>query len=261
MIETKAYQPIDLCIYCGSGHVQEKFTDEHIIPYGLGGKLILPSASCKRCQDATSKVELFCLQRMLGNARIHLNSPTRRPKKRPKSLATLINVDGRGETRSVSIPDHPFIFILPSMEPAGFFMGSPDRSGHKNFSLWFRNIQPDTASRIRQLGTHEVEQCDTFNLCEYGRMLAKISHAYACAEMGMNSFEPLLSDIIRGLSGNVSGLIGGSRFFNQPTSDGLSLHEIELHHVKHGGALYLVSRIQLFALLQAPSYEVVVGRL
>ena len=36
MIETKAYQPIGLCIYCNSGQAQEKFTDEHIIPYGLG---------------------------------------------------------------------------------------------------------------------------------------------------------------------------------------------------------------------------------
>jgi hypothetical protein len=261
MIENKNYQPANLCIYCGPSQAQEKFTAEHIIPYGLGGKLILPSASCKCCQDATSKVERFCLQTMLGAARVHLDIQTRRPKNRPKALSLGMNIDGRQEIRNISIPDHPFIFTLPIMEPAGLFMGSPERSDHKNIRLWYKHIQPDTASRIRRLGTHTVEQCDTVNLCEYGRMLAKISHAYACAEVGVNSFKPLLPNIVRGLSGNVSGLVGGSRLFNQPTSDGVSLHEIELHRVKHGGVLYLVSRIQLFALLQAPSYEVVVGRL
>jgi hypothetical protein len=171
MIESKVYQPVNLCIYCGPSQAQENFTAEHIIPYGLGGKLILPSASCECCQVATSKVERFCLQTMLGNVRVHLDIQTRRPKKRSKALALGMNVDGRWETRNISIPDHPFIFTLPIMEPAGLFMGLPERSGHKNIRLWYKSIQPDTASRIRRLDTHAVEQCDTFNLCG----LAKIS--------------------------------------------------------------------------------------
>ncbi len=42
--ETTRTDPIGRCIYCGG---RKGLLDEHIIPYGLGGNLVLPEASCK----------------------------------------------------------------------------------------------------------------------------------------------------------------------------------------------------------------------
>ncbi len=47
------YQEVGSCIYCGS---TDNLSNEHIIPYGLGGNLELPKSSCSRC--ARSRVSL-----------------------------------------------------------------------------------------------------------------------------------------------------------------------------------------------------------
>jgi len=46
-------QPILRCLYCGAA--TESLIDEHAIPHGLGGHLILPKASCTACQKITSR--------------------------------------------------------------------------------------------------------------------------------------------------------------------------------------------------------------
>lgn len=42
----KIYQPVNVCIYCGGTGA---LSDEHIIPFGLGGRWVLPKASCAEC--------------------------------------------------------------------------------------------------------------------------------------------------------------------------------------------------------------------
>src|SRR3546814_3930149 len=76
------YPPVGQCIYCGS--TKEPLGKEHIIPYGLGGNLVLPKASCKGCEAITGGFEQVCLRTMFGPARLRLNMPTRRRKERPK---------------------------------------------------------------------------------------------------------------------------------------------------------------------------------
>jgi 5-methylcytosine-specific restriction endonuclease McrA len=49
------YSNVNRCIYCGT---LENLTDEHIIPYGLGGRSILPKASCSECSNITTNFEL-----------------------------------------------------------------------------------------------------------------------------------------------------------------------------------------------------------
>lgn len=49
-IETKGE-----CIYCRAKDVD--LTDEHILPYFIGGTHIIKDASCKRCAKITSKFE------------------------------------------------------------------------------------------------------------------------------------------------------------------------------------------------------------
>jgi hypothetical protein len=44
-----------LCIYCGKRDV--RLTDEHVVPFSLGGHHILEAASCLTCADITKKFE------------------------------------------------------------------------------------------------------------------------------------------------------------------------------------------------------------
>src|SRR3954463_6253245 len=82
----KLYDPVGNCIYCPDP--VGKLTDEHVVPFGLAAdSVILPKASCKKCAKITGKVEQYCLRGMLGNFRIAIGAPTRRPKERPETIA------------------------------------------------------------------------------------------------------------------------------------------------------------------------------
>gem|GEM_PF-1646012 len=89
----KSYRPVGRCIYCGSpewsaGQVR-KLGDEHIIPEGLGGKLLLPEASCKDCEGLTSKFELEWLRSAFYTVRVQ-----KRARKEEKAAAKISSVAG-----------------------------------------------------------------------------------------------------------------------------------------------------------------------
>ncbi|WP_217539485.1 HNH endonuclease, partial [Stenotrophomonas sp. GbtcB23] len=48
--------PVGASIYCGA--TDGRLTEEHIIPKGLGGTLVLPQASCDDCAAITSLFEM-----------------------------------------------------------------------------------------------------------------------------------------------------------------------------------------------------------
>ena len=86
------YSPVGFCIYCGAKKYDTKrpvrsLATEHIIPEGLGGKLILPEAACAKCEGITASFEGACQRRIFGPLRIKAsNLPTKRPKERPGTL-------------------------------------------------------------------------------------------------------------------------------------------------------------------------------
>ncbi|TXL71780.1 HNH endonuclease [Vineibacter terrae] len=64
----------------------EALTDEHIIPFALGGRWVVPKSSCAACARATGAFEQVFLRTMLGPLRMYFDMPTRRRKARPKKL-------------------------------------------------------------------------------------------------------------------------------------------------------------------------------
>jgi hypothetical protein len=55
----KSYPAVNKRVYCGAGNCA--LSDEHIMPYFLGGVLVLPKASCEECQKIviTSNIPAF----------------------------------------------------------------------------------------------------------------------------------------------------------------------------------------------------------
>jgi len=76
------------CIYCGKKDV--KLTDEHIIPLGLNGFLLLKKANCNACAAITSNFEREVLRKSLMKPRIGLDLPTRNRATRPKSIELIV---------------------------------------------------------------------------------------------------------------------------------------------------------------------------
>ena len=108
--------PVESCIYCTGefSEVDERFSDEHIIPLALGGNLILPKASCLHCAKATNDVETQVLRGGLFPSKELLNLPSRKKAdERPENF-TLHCVNGM-EGNTVSIPRsvYPAILLLP----------------------------------------------------------------------------------------------------------------------------------------------------
>jgi hypothetical protein len=79
----KVYSPVGRCIYC---HSTDGLTVEHVIPFGLGGRLELPESGCHRCSKITSDFEHTCLRTMYGPLRLLYDLPSRRKKNRPLKL-------------------------------------------------------------------------------------------------------------------------------------------------------------------------------
>ena len=90
------------------------------------------------------------------------------------------------------------------------------------------------------------------------RMLAKIGHSFAVAELGERKFRPLLCDLIRKGEIAALNLIGGAPEW-QGQRKSKALHEIGLGYQHHNGKTYVVAKIRLFAAHDGPAYYVVVG--
>jgi len=88
------------------------------------------------------------------------------------------------------------------------------------------------------------------------RLLAKIGHSYAVAELGLGGFKPLLLETISGTVGKPDLLIGGMRDTLQPKGD---VHDLWLAQHQSRAGTFWIANIQLFANLQGPIYRAVVG--
>ena len=258
----KRYPPVGRCIYCGRDDLP--LTDEHIVPYGLGGQVILPDASCKPCAHITGAVvERQCLRNMLGPARIHLGLPTRNKKDRPKTSLLTVEYGDRHETVELPYAEIPRAFSLLMLSyPTLLFGIGQDHSGLVHGTkLWTAQVKEDFAAQAARhpRATRIIRRAGSINAFIFARMLAKIAHAFAVAEYGYGRFPHLLPDLILGRQrgDGFNHLVGGT---TDILPKGRNTHEIRLErHSSVLGEQFLVARIRLFADLGGPIYFVVVG--
>ena len=91
--------------------------------YALGGALVLPQASCRKCAGITSGVERHVAKSMWDYSRVQLGLPSRRPKERPKHF-TLSRPDGYVE--HVPIGELPPLILSFKFPMAGMLLGPLD---------------------------------------------------------------------------------------------------------------------------------------
>jgi 5-methylcytosine-specific restriction endonuclease McrA len=95
------------CIYCGATADEAELTDEHVVPFSLGGNAVVLKGSCKACAAETTRIENEVGRKVLLDFRTHANVQTRRRKNRPTELPFIYALaDGERKTKTVPIADH-----------------------------------------------------------------------------------------------------------------------------------------------------------
>ena len=249
----QTFDPVGQCIYCGS---TSNLSDEHIVPYGLQGNLVLPDASCPDCAKITTKLEQYIQRRMLGPTRLHFNLQTRRPNERPDVLGAEVLIDEKFKLVDVPRSEFPTWLWMFDLSAPGILRNDP--SGNicaEGYTLI--PIADDIIEKVRRVGGGKAVSTmpiDPGLLC---RFLAKVAHAYAVAQYGIGGFRPLLPDLILGDLSQAGYLVGGQR---APRDDAKnSLHYVGARFEKNNGDELAVISIHLFAFLGTPVYQDAAG--
>lgn len=252
-IEAYGYPAVGQCIYCGTN--EGRLTKEHIIARAIGGNVTLPHSSCVSCAKITQEIEQFCFKNMLGAFRVRMGFPTSKPKERPTGWRSdVLHIDGRLEVRNVPISEHPAALCVPTFVGPAALTGMPPSD---NCGQWTYIINPDAVRKFSEGTRIGVGQ---FHATKYARMLAKIAHGLGVAEVGLQSFRPLLPDFILGKTTLPADYFMGCIENDLPPDE--CLHHARVEQTQMGWQVeYLVAKIRLFAKFGAPQYHVVIGEI
>jgi hypothetical protein len=261
-VKMPTYTGPDLCIYCGESYYSRKpgvrthpLGAEHIIAEGLGGTLELPLASCADCEHITgAMIEGEVLGRTLRALRIFLNLKKRGSGPPLKTLRLEAKVDGRDVILELPTEEYPILFYMVALGPHELDGpgGTPSSVGFHFVSLRY---DQNHLFRKYRIGGFSSPILDQHALV---RMLAKIGHSFAVAELTLDLFKPALTGLIRfgdmAASKFVAGIFDGTR---ERASE--ALHELALGYQRMKGKTYVVARVRLFAKFGGPTYSVIVG--
>lgn len=250
------YPSKGVCIYCGRGY--ENLTNEHIVPYALGGSQVIRQASCLECADITKKFEQRVARDLWGTARTAFNGPTRRKKERRKQ--THIEMSGDKNTSSklkVPTSEYPAGMVFYRMGKAGLLSGLPetvDISG-----MWKLIVIDDHKRRENFLNKYSEKLTLKFRHVpdSYGQLLAKIGYCQALSILDPSDFNPICLPYILGKKSNLSYIVGGSLNEIQPEPE--NGYNLSIRAFGTRKKMMIVALVRLYAHLYTSVYHVVVG--
>lgn len=263
------FRPVGECIYCGD---RDKLTDEHIIPFSMGGNLVLPKSSCRSCAAITQRFEQTVARVMLGRHRLIHDYPSRNKKRRPQELDLEIEV--RGETRTIMVPvsDYPNAPITFPMIPLPGVLRGAARTNVTRFVAM--SVIPGLEDNDERMKRIEKRVGEPFRLKPrptqiligaYGCLIAKVAHSAAVATFGLGSFtSPFLPPIILGKDQCGPYYVGTNvlaPWMNDPKfRTGAHRMWLDLSKPERAGEpKYLMAWVQLFQDLNTPMYVAVIG--
>jgi HNH endonuclease len=250
------------CIYCGS---KTNLTDEHIIPYGLGGQDILPKSSCKTCAVETGKLEQRLLRGHWWPYRKKLGLQTRNPKSQNRLLPVRIKrIDG--SILEARMPIESFVaHLIFYLDPPSILSGKIITDDPHAKSASMRMLGPGPTSAIVDGKIFLLSPLDNvefpvkYDSADLMRFLAKVAHAHAISRLGLSGFVNLfLPEYILGRVDGLATFVGGYETpLYLPVIPGSGFHRVMLIRRDK----YVSVCIQVFVDKSDPPpiYEVVVG--
>ena len=255
--KARVFPPVGRCIYCG-GDGGGTLTKEHIFPAGIGGGLVLPRASCRSCQTEIQTFETICMRKTLLPYR-KASGLIRHPNDLPRSVPLTLDLELKGPTQ-VALDMHPNVVVLPGLrELPGVLRGRPPEPMMQfDYKIFGRlDILDETKRRLQE------QQVVGIYLDGYAwlRMLAKIAHGYAIAELGLNGFSPALPDLILGRNPLLSSYLIGKCPVPPSIPDNPPLLMIDMRCASMGERRFVAVNMRLFADLggETPVYTVITG--
>lgn len=271
-ITQHTYSGIGRCIY-GTDH-EPADSEEHIIPFALHGRMVLPDASCPACREATGAFAEGPVLRDNFGALLHRMRSAFPPRRGAGRLQKIIN--GPNKPIRVLFPlgesgwqkgflparEIPRRVLLPDFSAPGILKGTSGKQ-ISEFGAWISHALKDHQQfEARYPGT-KFEQRLAIDL--YARMVAKIAHSFAYAEIetaDLETYELFLPAIILGANKAWPQYVGGTYGPNRKSIPAASqwLHDVSLEEAASPEFEVLVARVRLFAGLGAPTSIAVVGR-
>ncbi len=248
-IETKGK-----CIYCGRSGI--KLTDEHVLPYFIGGMHVLCDASCEKCAKITSKFERDVAKGMWEDGRTSYDAPSRRKKKRKKHIL-LDDQYNPGEKLKIPYSEYPAPMVFYFMNEAGILNGASktvDTSG-----AWLLKTIVDETKLQKfekkypgQLTASFMHAPDSF-----ARMLAKIGYGQILCSLDPDDFNPICLPYILGTEKNLSYIVGSSVEVLEPLKR--VSYSMSTHTFSDNKQMLIIAEIRLLSDNHTPSYHVVIG--
>jgi hypothetical protein len=246
----------NVCIYCHK--IGILLTDEHVVPYSLGGKHVLQRASCVQCANITKKFEQDVARDLWGDARASYNAPTRRKHERPK-LFNLRDPKGLAPDIAVSPSEYPAPMVFYVMPTAGILIGEEPTRSH--IAKWQLVVVVDEARRKDFLAKYPGRLTGAFKHVpqSFGRLIAKIGYCHALTALDPGDFTPICLPYIVGKKSNISYVVG-SRQPNDPRIPELG-YFLRTILLANEDRMILLVEVRLLADNDTPTYHVVVGEI
>ena len=255
---TVSVGPIGCCIYCGA--TDGRLTDEHVVPKGLGGTLILKKSSCDACAALTSKIELRVMRGFLDHGRQAMGIKGRKSHRRvlPSVISqTVIHGDDALEVIDVPPVEAIQVMHLPVFTmPAFLTPHDPPRIPRDDLNVSAidtATFGPNGADVLRKHKADGIRFEDSMDIWAFARMLAKIAHAHHVAVRGLFPLEesPLVP-LILGKTSDAANWIGNTEHDPLPPK-GSVLHLLQDVSSEEDNRATMV-RIKLFAHIDGPTY-------
>lgn len=254
------YAPVGRCIYCGTTKLPalaKRFGDEHIVPLALNGGLILPQASCRRCERVINReIEEPLLTGNWAHFRAKHKLPTRRPKRRKKSMML------HGSRIRIPIAEYTAPTLVYQFAPARALSGAEPVPNPSAWSVRHivSNGDEETALQRRYPGWDGRHMIGPVEPYRFARFIAKIAYGFAVAEIGLGCFRSTVRNIILGRSEDYFRLVGSPSRESASPKDGKHHFDIQLR-VNVPSRLIIVVSVKLFAGVGFPAYHAVVGEI
>jgi hypothetical protein len=254
-------KPADACIYCGA---TAGLTDEHVVPLGLAGNLILPKASCPKCSAITSKFERDVQRGFMLLSRSVGDFPTRRPKERPKTIKYEAERNGIMTPVELPLAEAGSLLPLPKFDPPSFLSGGMPVTGIKVCGIETISFGKTPTQIAAALGCTTLRFTENIEPTAFARMLAKIGYAFSVGVLGRcPPGEVPALPLILGTANDAGTWVGSTIGSDSGAGKGAQ-HLMGL--VQHSAVVngiaetILVAQVTLFATAGASGYDIVVRR-
>lgn len=251
-LQKAVFPLINHCVYCGS---EKGLSDEHILPYALGGKSKLRKASCTECARITGRFEQDVLRGNFWALRSHLKLSSRRKGQLPKRLPLEKLQNGMWREEDVPIEKHPVIVTFPQ------FVAPSILTGHHGKGITFGKCLSygfgvDLETIIAEGECENARHTETMKPVSFARMVAKIGWCAAIAEGYEEFLDRTLADAIMAKRDDLGRWVGNCGAFLKRKRK--RLVDVSFRRDENCN---LIANVHLFAMALTPVYVVILGRM